>query len=71
MPANPVLVKERSIRRIIRAVEKEGLAATALTYAPESGTITISLAKPSQPEVTVDLGDIPNEWDRDYGTNSD
>jgi hypothetical protein len=69
MPTNPVLFRERAVRRIIRAVAKEGLVAKSATIAPD-GTIAVSLAEPSQREVTVDLGDIPNEWDKAYGKDS-
>jgi hypothetical protein len=67
MPANPVQFRERSIRRIIRAALKEGLVAKSATIAPD-GMITVSLARPSDREVSLDvsreLDDATNEWDK-------
>ena len=61
MPTNKVQAKERTMRRIIRAAQKEGLVAKSATVAPD-GTITVSLSP--QRELSVDLGDMPNEWDK-------
>ena len=69
VPTNKVPFRERSIRRIIRAAQKEGLVAKSAAIAPD-GTVTVSLAEPSQREVSVDIGDIPNEWDQAYGKDS-
>jgi hypothetical protein len=67
MPANPVQFRERSLRRIIRAVLKEGLVAKSATYTPD-GTITLSLAEPLDREVSLtvsrELNDATNEWDK-------
>jgi hypothetical protein len=57
------------MRRIIRAALKEGLVAKSATVAPD-GTITVSLAEPSHREVSLDLCDITNEWDKAYGKDS-
>jgi hypothetical protein len=69
MPANKVQFRERSVRRIIRAAQKEGLVPKSATIAPD-GTITVSLAEPSKREVSLDvrdLDDITNERDEAYG----
>jgi len=42
------------VRRNIRAAQKEGLVAKSATAAPD-GTITVSLAEPSQREVSLEL----------------
>jgi len=57
VPTNKVQAKERTIR----AAQKEGLVAKSATVAPD-GTITVSLSP--QRELSVDLGDMPNEWDK-------
>ena len=54
MPANKVQFRERSVRRVIRAAQKEGLVAKSATVAPD-GIITVLLAEPSQREVSLDL----------------
>jgi hypothetical protein len=57
------------VRRVIRAAQKENLVIKSATIAPD-GTITVSLAEPSQREVPLDLADMPNEWDKAYGKDS-
>ena len=69
MPTNRVQFCERAVRRIIRAAQKEGLAAKSATVAPD-GTISVSFSEPLRRELTVDLGDMPNEWDKAYGKDS-
>jgi hypothetical protein len=71
MPRNVVLFKERTLRRAIRAVQKEGLVPKAATVAPD-GTMTVSFAEPPSFEVSPELdGEIEkfveSTWDRDYG----
>jgi hypothetical protein len=71
MPANKVQFRERSVRRVIRAAQKEGLVPKSATIAPD-GTITVSLAEPSPRELPLDLSrqldeSIKNEWDKAYG----
>jgi hypothetical protein len=71
MPKNIVLFKERTLRRAIRAVQKEGLIPRAATVAPD-GTMSVSFAEPPQLEVSPELdGEIEkfveSTWDRDYG----
>ena len=74
MPTNQVQFKERSMRRIIRAGQKEGLVTKSVTVAPEDGTIIFSFADRAQPEVKLDLSrdldDITNEWDKAYGKDA-
>jgi hypothetical protein len=73
MPAKQVQFRERSVRRIIRAALKEGLVAKSATITPD-GTITVSLAEPSDREVSLDvsreLDDATNEWDKAYGKDA-
>jgi hypothetical protein len=73
VPTNKVQFRERSVRRIIRAAQKEGLVPKSATIAPD-GTITVSLAEPSHREVSLDLSreldDITNEWDKAYGKDA-
>ena len=72
MPKGTVLFKERALRRAIRAVQKEGLVPKAASVAPD-GTITVSIAEPVLPEVSLPELDGEVEkfteslWDRDYG----
>ena len=70
MPKNIVLFKERTLRRALRAVQKEGLVPKAVTVAPD-GTMSVSFAEPVLPEVSPELdGEIEkfeSTWDRDYG----
>ena len=71
MPKNIVLFKERTLRRAIRAVKKEGLVPKAATVAPD-GTMSVSFAEPPPSEVSPELdGEIEkfteSLWDRDYG----
>jgi hypothetical protein len=70
MPKNIVLFKERTLRRAIRAVKKEGLVPKAATVAPD-GTMSVSFAEPPPVEVSPELdGQIETfveSWDRDYG----
>ena len=70
MPKNIVLFKERTLRRALRAVQKEGLVPKAVTVAPD-GTMSVSFAEPVLPEVSPKLdGEIEkfeSTWDRDYG----
>jgi hypothetical protein len=73
VPTNKVQFRERSVRRIIRSAQKEGLVPKSATIAPD-GTITVSLAEPSHREVSLDLSreldDITNEWDKAYGKDA-
>jgi hypothetical protein len=67
MPTNKVQFRERSVRRIIRAAQKEGLVPKSATIAPD-GTITVSLAASSPAKVSLDLSReiddiVENEWD--------
>jgi hypothetical protein len=72
MPKGIVLFKERTLRRAIRAVQKEGLVPKAATVAPD-GTMSVSFAEP--PPCEVSLPELDGElekfaestWDRDYG----
>jgi hypothetical protein len=70
MPKSIVLFKERTLRRAIRAVQKEGLIPKAATVAPD-GTMSVSFAEPPLCEVNPELGDtekfVESMWDRDYG----
>ena len=72
MPKNIVLFKERTLRRALRAVQKEGLVPKAVTVAPD-GTMSVSFAEPVLPEVNLPELDGELEkfteslWDRDYG----
>jgi hypothetical protein len=72
MPKNIVLFKERTLRRAIRAVQKEGLKVKAAAAAPD-GTVTVSIAEPVLPKVNLPELDADIEkfteslWDRDYG----
>jgi hypothetical protein len=70
MPKNIVLFKERTLRRAIRAVQKEGLVPKAATVAPD-GTMSVSFAEPVLPELPGLDGEIEkfveSTWDRDYG----
>jgi hypothetical protein len=71
MPTNKVQFRERSVRRIIRAAQKEGLVAKSATISPD-GTITVALAEPPRRELPLDLSrqldeSIENEWDKAYG----
>jgi hypothetical protein len=52
----------------MRAAQKEGLVAKSVAIALD-GTITVSLAEPSQRELSIDPK-IPNEWDAAYGKDS-
>ena len=54
MPTGKVQFRERSVRRVIRAAQKEHLVAKSLKIEPD-GTITLSLAEPSRREVPLDL----------------
>jgi hypothetical protein len=69
MPKGIVSFKERTLRRAIRALRKEGLIAKTYSVAPD-GTFTVSIAEPPPPK----LSDLPGAeefteslWDRDYG----
>jgi hypothetical protein len=65
-----VLFKERTLRRAIRALQKERLVPKAATVAPD-GTLTVSFAEPPPPEVSPELPGAEefteSLWDRDYG----
>jgi hypothetical protein len=54
MPKNIVLFKERTLRRAIRAVQKEGLVPKRATVAPD-GTMSVSFAEPPPLEVSPEL----------------
>jgi hypothetical protein len=72
MPKGILLFKERTLRRAIRAVQKEGLVPKAATVAPD-GTMSVSFAEPVLPEVNLPELDgelekfVESTWDRDYG----
>ena len=72
MPKGVVLFKERTLRRVIRAVQKEGLVPKAATVAKD-GTMSVSFAEPVLPEVSLPELDGELEklteslWDRDRG----
>jgi len=72
MPKGVVLFNERTLRRAIRAVQKEGLILKAATVAPD-GTMSVSFAEPILPKVNLPEldGEIEklaeSTWDRDYG----
>jgi hypothetical protein len=71
MPKGIVLLKERTLRRAVRAVRKEGLIPKTVTVAPD-GTMSVSFAEPPSFEVSPELdGEIEtlveSTWDRDYG----
>ena len=71
MPTGVVLFKERTLRRAIRAVQKEGLVPKRATVAPD-GTMSVSFAEPPPFEVSPELdGEMEkfteSLWDRDYG----
>ena len=86
MPTGVVLFKERTLRRAIRALQKERLVPKAVTVAPD-GTMSVSFAEPVLPEVSLpeldgeietfventwdrDRGKSENEWDRAYGKDA-
>jgi hypothetical protein len=67
MPTGKVQFRERSVRRVIRAAQKEHLVAKSLKIEPD-GTITLSLAEPARAEIPLDLSRqldeiVENEWD--------
>jgi hypothetical protein len=70
MPTNPVLFKERNLRRAVRAMRKERLVVKSAIVAPD-GTITVSIAEPSPLEVSADvtheIDKLVKEWDNAYG----
>jgi hypothetical protein len=71
MPKGILLFKERALRRVVRAVQKECLVPKAATVAPD-GTMSVSFAEPVLPEVSPELGGelekfAESAWDRDYG----
>jgi hypothetical protein len=72
MPKGNVLLRERTLRRAVRAVQKEGLIPKAVTVAPD-GTMSVSFAEPILPKVNLPEldGEIEklaeSTWDRDYG----
>ena len=71
MPKSVVLCKERTLRRAIRALQKERLIPKVVTVAPD-GTMSVSFAEPPPFEVSPELdGEIEkfteSLWDRDYG----
>ena len=68
MPTNKVQCRERSVRRVIRAAQKEKLVAKSVKIEPD-GTITLSLAEPPRSEIPLDLSrqldeTVENEWDK-------
>ena len=86
MPKGIVLFKERTLRRAIRALQKERLVPKAVTVAPD-GTMSVSFGEPVLPEVSLpeldgeietfventwdrDRGKSENEWDRAYGKDA-
>jgi hypothetical protein len=66
MPTGKIQFRERSVRRVIRAAQKEHLVAKSVKIEPD-GTITLSLAEPARAEVPLDLSRVDeigeNEWD--------
>jgi len=71
MPKSVVLFKERTLRRAIRALQKEKLIPKEVKVAPD-GTMSVSFAEPPPLEVSPELdGEIEkfteSLWDRDYG----
>lgn len=67
MPTGKVQFRERSVRRVIRAAQKEKLVAKSVKIEPD-GTITLSLAERPRSEIPLDLSRdieaIENEWDK-------
>jgi hypothetical protein len=60
--------KVADAKRLIGAVQKKGLRVKSIAAAPD-GTITISIAAPSRPEVSPELSReiddlVENEWDK-------
>jgi len=71
MPKSVVLFKERTLRRAIRALQKESLVPKKVTVAPD-GTMSVSFAEPPPLEVSPELDGelekfVESTWDRDYG----
>ena len=71
MPKSIVLFKERTLRRAIRALQKERLIPKVVTVAPD-GTMSVSFAEPPPFEVSPELDGetekfVESLWDRDYG----
>ena len=59
--------KVADAKRLIHAVQKQGLNVKSVTAAPD-GTLTISVARPAPPELSADverdLDKTVNEWDK-------
>jgi hypothetical protein len=71
MPANPLLFKASTARRLVRAMQKEGLFVKGAAIAPD-GTINLSLAKKPEPEIEPELSQkldtlVENDWEAKYG----
>ena len=67
MPTGKIQFRERSVRRVIRAAQKEKLFAKSVKIEPD-GSITLSLAERPRSEIPLDLSpdidEIENEWDK-------
>jgi len=62
MPKGNVLLRERTLRRAVRAVQKEGLIPKAVTVAEPI------LPKVNLPELDGEIEKLAEStWDRDYG----
>ena len=64
--------KVADAKRLIGAVQKKGLKVNSVTAAPD-GTLTISVARPTPPELSADverdLDKMANEWDKIGGAH--
>ena len=72
MPKENLQWKVSDAKRLLRAVEKAGFAnrRKSISKRPD-GTITIEIAAPSRAELSLDVSrdidDITNEWDKRKG----
>jgi hypothetical protein len=55
--------KVADAKRLIGAVQKQGLRVKSVTAAPD-GTLTISVTRPAPPELPDVERDLANEWDK-------
>jgi len=72
MPKENLQWKVSDAKRLIRAVQKSGFANRRLSISKRpDGTLTIEVAAPSpvevSPNVSRDIEDLTNEWDKAYG----
>jgi hypothetical protein len=71
MPTGKIQFRERSVRRVIRAAQKEKLVAKSVKIEPD-GTITLSLAERPRSEVPLDLSReiddlaVESGWDKKH-----